>query len=110
MKRILAALCCLLLAVSLLSTSAAAASDWTNIQDVVCLVGKTVALRGDGRVLCAGDLPAAAAQAIAGWRDIRRIELQGDDCYLVGYDSAGRVFLALINEDSYISFGQCRVN
>ena len=102
MKRTLAALCCLLLAVSLLSTPAAAASDWTNIQDVVCLVGKTIALRGDGRVLCAGDLPAAAAQAIAGWRDIRRIELQGDDCYLVGYDSVGRVYLALLDEDAFI--------
>ena len=102
MKRTLAALCCLLLAVSLLSTSADAASDWTNIQDVVCLVGKTVALRGDGRVLYAGNLPTAAALALSGWRDIRRIELQGNDCYLVGYDSAGRVFLALLDEYGFI--------
>lgn len=102
MKRTIAALCCLLLAVSLLITSADAASDWTDIQDVVCLVGKTIALRGDGRVLYAGDLPAAAAQALSGWRDIRRIELQGNDCYLVGYDSAGRVFLALLDENGFV--------
>lgn len=98
MKRIPAALCCLFLVFSLLSPSAAAASEWTDIRDVVCLEGKTIALRGDGRVLCAGNLSADAVKALSSWRDIRRIELQDSDRYLIGYDSAGRVFLALLGE------------
>ena len=50
MKRTLALLCALILLFAVMSMPASAAGQWSDIMNVVCVQGCTVALRMDGTV------------------------------------------------------------
>ena len=80
-------------AAALAESPAASEGQWRDIVDVVVGEGFTVALRGDGSVLYAGEDFHGAAERIADWEQIERIELQSWPLYLIGYTEDGRIRL-----------------
>ncbi len=109
MKRTFALLCTLILLFAVMSAPASASGQWRDIVSVVCVQGCTVALRGDGTVLYAGDPAFPASRETRGWSDVEWIESQDSGRYLVGHSSDGRVFLSLLqnpNEQYDVYFEQ----
>ena len=106
MKRTLALLCALILLFAVMSMPASAAGQWSDIMNVVCVQGCTVALRMDGTVLYAGDPSFPASWETRGWSDVEWIETQESGRYLVGHTADGRVFLSLLQsaDDQYETY------
>lgn len=100
MKKTLALLLGLVLLFASLGTPAMAKGSWTNITDVVCVPGCTVARRSDGRVLYTGDPSYPAANEVESWSGIEWIESQDGGKYLVGYRPSGEVFLSVVTYTS----------
>ena len=81
---------------------AADGGEWQRIVDVIAGNGFTVALRADGKVLYAGEDYFGAAERIADWENIGRIEVQHWGWYLIGYTRDGGVRLeALYDWETY---------